>query len=58
MFVFLLRSVRSERLASHQLEKSPHQEPFAYPRRPWEVELVAEGWSEDEVVDVCQETAP
>lgn len=44
--------VRSERRPPHQLKESPHQEPLAYPRWTREVELVAEGRSEDEVEHV------
>lgn len=44
--------VRSEHRPPHQLKESPHQEPLAYPRRTREVELVAEGRSEDEVEHV------
>lgn len=48
----IVEKVRGERRRPHQLKEPPHEEPLAYPRRPWKVELVAEGRREDEVVHV------
>lgn len=48
----IIEKVRRARPPSHQLKEPPHEEPLAYPRRTWEVELVAEGRRKDEVVHV------
>lgn len=48
----IVEKVRGERRRPHQLKEPPHEEPLAYPRRPWKVELVAEGRREDKVVHV------
>lgn len=37
---------------SHHFQKSSYQEPYAYSRGPWEVQLVAQSRSEDKVVHV------
>lgn len=46
----------SVRITSHHFKQPPHQEPFTYPWRPWEVELVAQSGGKYEVVHVCRQS--